>query len=59
MGHANERGELGSGNLNTCRHFGTNPAFAIQSINQLVIAELAVIPTGSVGDEDLSASHAR
>jgi hypothetical protein len=42
MGHANERGELGSGNLNTCRHFGTNPAFAIQSINQLVIAELAV-----------------
>jgi hypothetical protein len=29
--------------LDTGRHFGTNPAFAIQSINQLVIAELAVI----------------
>ena len=42
MGHANERAELGSGNLDTCRLLGTNPAFAIQSIDQLVIAELAV-----------------
>ena len=40
--------------MDTGRLFGTNPAFAIQSIGQLAIAGWAVIRPGTTDHTDLS-----